>query len=319
MINEGSSGCTDIAAADRLYLSGGGPHVVVLKGDKVFACGDNSEYQLGNNTTVQSNELISIPGAGTSGVSLIAAGAGTSYVVKSGAIFGCGRNDYGQLSTGGASINKRVLTAGTLNAASGVTVIAASYRSMVALKGDAAYYCGWNAYGESGSSYTTVRDFLKPMEGVGTSGCTDIKCGRNTTFVLKGDAVFACGYGTYGSLGNGGTLHKQFLTAMTGAGSSGCSAISVSRFTTLVLKGNSAYACGGNDNGQICDGTITQRNSLVAMINNGSNYVQQVSAGDHFSSCLRGYKPYAGGINISGQLANGTTIEKHEMTLCTSV
>ncbi len=313
MINAGASGCTDIAASKHYISNLDGVHVVVLKGDAVYACGNNDSGQLGDNTYTERHELTAMVGQGTSGVSKISAGLYTSHVIKSGVLYSTGDNSRGQLGTNGGSV--KVLTAAILEGSSGVTAVSGGNRFTVILKTDAVYAAGENLFGALGNNNTgPTKTYFVPMVGQGTSGCTAISAGKYHTVVLKGAAVYCTGYNAYGQLGDNTTTDRPILTTSVGQGTSGCTSISAGDHETWVLKTNSIFSCGDNTYGQLGDGTTTQRNMLTAMINNGSTYVSSLSGGYHFAACLRGYKPYSCGINDKGQLADTTTVNKSEMT-----
>ena len=315
MINAGASGCTDIAACKHIIPPDESPHVVVLKGDAVYACGSNDYGQLGDNTTIERHELTAMVGQGTSGVSKISVGLTTSHVIKSGVLYSTGANGRGQLGLGGIGGSVSVLTAAILEGSSGVTDVSGGRLFTVILKTDAVYAAGQNLFGALGNNDTgTTKSIFVPMVGAGTSGCTAISAGKYHSVVLKTNAVYCTGHNAFGQLGDNTTTNRAVLTAMVGQGTSGCNSIDAGEHETIVLKTASAYACGDNTYGQLGDNTTTQRNVLTAMTSNGSTFVTQVASGYDIAACLRGYKCFSTGLNDVGQIADGTTTNRDEVT-----
>ena len=71
------------------------------------------------------------------------------------------------------------------------------------------------------------------------------------------------------------------------------------------------YAWGYNNNGQLGDGTTTNRHIPTQI---GTSNWNSVAGGDFHSLGISGGKLYAWGRNSSGQLGDGTTTEKHTPT-----
>jgi len=79
---------------------------------------------------------------------------------------------------------------------------------------------------------------------------------------------------------------------------------------SFILKTDgSLWAWGGNMNGELGDGTTTDRNTQVQI---GSNEWKQVAAGYNHSLAIKtDGSLWAWGLNFLGQLGDGTTTEKH--------
>jgi alpha-tubulin suppressor-like RCC1 family protein len=252
-------------------------------------------------------------GVGSSGCDDIAVGEFHSVVLKSGAVYACGYGFYGQLGVNGSG-NSATLIAMVGQGTSGCTAISANWQSTIVLKGDAVYGCGNNSQGQLGDNTTSLRRVLTAMIGQGTSGCTAISSGNLHTIVLKGDAVYGCGFNGRGQLGDNTTTNRPVLTAMVGQGTSGCTEISTSLYHTLVLKGDAVYACGSNVYGQLGDNTTTQRNVLTAMVGQGTSGCSKVAAGGFHSLVIKNGAVYACGLNGTGQLGDGTTTNRSVLT-----
>ena len=91
--------------------------------------------------------------------------------------------------------------------------------------------------------------------------------------------------------------------------SSGVVQVSAGYYHSLILKADgSLWAFGGNNNGQLGDGTTAQRNAPIQIISTG---VAQVAAGSVHSMILKvDGSLWAFGGNSRGQLGNGTILNK---------
>ena len=96
---------------------------VLLESGEVMVCGDNSIGELGNNSIVKSNILVSMnipPGSSYTGSNAIAISCGmgerthTAILLNTGEVMGCGLNDSGELGTGDQN-NENILVSMSAN------------------------------------------------------------------------------------------------------------------------------------------------------------------------------------------------------------
>ena len=90
--------------------------------------------------------------------------------------------------------------------------------------------------------------------------------------------------------------------------SSGCTDIAASDYHFIVSKSGTLYACGLNNSGQLGDGTTTDRNTLVAMINVGVSGNTAIAAGREFTLVINNGTVYGCGLNNYGQLGDNTIV-----------
>ena len=315
MIGEGASGCTDIAAG--WY----GFQTFVLKGDRLYGCGNNSVGMLGDGTTTVRNVLTPAIGHGASGVTAIASGAYHTVILKGDVAYSTGYNyspsdlSYGQLGLGTTTSYVTQFTPMVGFGTNGCTAIAAGYVHTLVLRGDAVYGTGFNYTETVGLSNASVLGTntktpyytqLTPMVGQGTAGCTAISTGYYHSIVLKGDAVYGTGVNHAGQIGNGTLNNAMVLTPMIGQGAAGCTAIYSGPDASMVLKGNALYGTGPNFSGNIGDGTLVNKSQLTPSIGFGTSNIVGFSTAYRSCSVIRNDgNVYSTGTQIKGYFGDG--------------
>ena len=171
--------------------------------------------------------------------------------------------------------------------------------------------------------------------GMGEKYLTDISeiaAGYSHTVALKSDGtrVYAWGLNGNGQLGDGTTTQRTTPVLVKGVGGTGylgdttnggpISKIAAGSSHTVALKsdGTRVYAWGYNGNGQLGDGTTTQRTTPVLVKGiNGTGYLGDTTNGGPISEIAAGYshtvalksdgtRVYSWGYNDYGQLGDGT-------------
>jgi alpha-tubulin suppressor-like RCC1 family protein len=260
---------------DKTIVIGGGIHSIALdsKG-KMYAWGRNNEGQIGDGTTTNRNAPVAVLTTGAlAGKTLIGGGGGyyNSYSLDSdGKLYAWGRNDSGQIGDGATTLRNApvaVLTTGVLAGKKIVRGGGGQYHS-IALDSDGKLYAwGANDDGQLGDGTNTERN--SPVAVL-------------TTGVLTGKKIEMVGIGGYHSI--------------------------------ALDSDGKLYAWGKNDDGQLGDGTNTERNSPVAVLTTGvlaGKKIEMVICGDQFSMALDSDgKLYSWGRN-DGQLGDGTTTNRN--------
>ncbi len=145
---------------------------------------------------------------------------------------------------------------------------------------------------------------------------TKIGMGASYSCGVADSKVYCWGYGGVGALGNGQTANSPTpsLVDMTGV-LAGKSIISISAGVSHAVALDSdgkVYAWGVNTNGQLGDGSTTQRNAPVAVdttgVLAGKRIVAISAGGSHTLALDSDGKVYAWGIN-QGRLGNGSAVQ----------
>ena len=237
----------------------------------VFTKDDGSLWGMGR--TVYDYGLVSndktptrMNSTGTSDQSLvvsIAAGDGNvRFVTSSGYLYGCGSNDYGQLSDA-----KRSTNSSYRGIMKDVLFVSGKLCSHIIKKDGSLWACGLNREGNLGDG--TTKNQSKPVHIM--DDVAYVSSGGNHTLIIKKDnSLWACGWNYYGQLGDGTTTDRttpvkimdDVAFASAGGGHS------------LIIKSDgSLWACGNNSNGQLCDGTtVSQRKPKKIM--DGVSFVE---------------------------------------------
>ena len=312
-----------------------GPNMIGITTDgKLFAWGYGVEGQVIDPSTGATTNRSSPVQIGASSWTTVSSGFGNLSAIRlDGALFTWGDNTYGQL--GLTNINA---TGDTISRSSPVQVGTSSWTAVVsglghtiALRNDKTLW-GWgrNTVGQIGNTATINRS--SPVQ-VGTSSWVAISVGASYSVALRLDnSAWAWGLNASGSLGDGTTVNKSTPTAI---GATLYQQINAGIATTVTVPISSAYGAGttgyagyiwgSNSFGQYGDGTTINRSSPVQVstfplsystptqVQSGS-WTSIASTGSHVLAVDTTNKLYGWGINSSGQLGLGDTINRSSST-----
>ena len=279
-------------------ISCGYGHTVARKTDgTVWAWGRNGDGQLGDGTLGNRSSPVQAQDAGglvpITGVMAVAAGQYHTVVLKTdGTVWAWGANTDGQLGDGTTTRHTavQVLGPGGDGYLTGVSAIACGAYHTVALKTDGTVWTwGRNASGQLGDETKTSSSV--PVQVLGLAGAgyltgvTAVSAGTYHTVALKSDGtVWAWGSNTYGRLGDGTTTQRITPVQVVGPGGTGyligVAAVTVGADHTVALKSaGTVWTWGWNANGQLGDGTTTQRITPVQVVGaSGGGYLMNIAA-----------------------------------------
>ena len=283
-----------------MIAAGTGHSLALTMDGKVFAWGSNNVGQLGDGTTTQHTTPVAVDMSGVllgKTVTMIAAGSAHSLVITSdGKVFAWGSNDYGQLGKGTTTYSTTPVAVNMSGVLLGktVTMIAAGSAHSLALTSDGKVFAwGYNFLGQLGDSTTTYRTtpVAVNMSGV-LSGKTvsSITAGSSHSLALTSDGmVFGWGYNISGQLGDGTTTQRTTPVAVNMNGvllGKIVVMIGAGERHSLALTSDGKVFAWGNNEGQLGDGTTTQRTTPVAVNMSGvlsGKSVVAISAGNYHS------------------------------------
>ncbi len=241
----------------------------------------------------------------------VAGGGGhTCALTADGAMYCWGWNMFGQLGDDSTSLTRSVpaLVSGL---SSGVRSSAAGERHSCALTDSGQVKCwGWNLYGQIGDGTSTSRSLPVDVVSLG-NGVRSVAAGAHHTCALTNAGGVKCwGRNNLGQLGDGTTTDRTAPVAVSGL-SSGVRAIDAGyAFTCALTHAGQVLCWGSNFAGQLGDGTTIDRTEPVAVIGLGNDTSAIAAGGGH--TCVRtaGGQALCWGYNGSGQLGDGTTINR---------
>ncbi len=310
-----------VISAGGVTGEGAVAHDCGITGLPAVTCwGDNDDGQLGDGTRDDSDVPVLVSGEHLF-ASIGAGGEHTCGLDESGDIYCWGRNAEGQLGDG--------TTVGSTDPVSvmGSQVFATvstglAHTCGVTTGGDV--YCwGRNIGGQLGDS--TSDNSSEPVLVYGdlnfesVAAGSEHSCGITTSDDPDPQAAYCWGRNFSGELGNGSTPDSS-LIPVAALGGNTFSGIAAGRSHTCgVTTGGDAYCWGENENGELGDGSTTDR-STPTLVTGGHTFeaITTGGAGDrflpgesaNFTCALRtDGAVYCWGDNNDGQLGDGTTTD----------
>ncbi len=291
-------------------VSTGADHTCALSSGGGLTCwGDNDQGQLGDGTITRRNLPTNVSGLSI-GVAAVSAGHNhTCALTGEGGVKCWGDNLAGQLGDG--TNTDRNLPVNVSGLSSGVQAVSAGRIHTCALTDEGGVKCwGSNDYGQLGDGTNTNSNLPVNVPGV-SSGVQAVSAGySHTCAIMTGGSVKCWGNNNDGQLGDGTNMRRTVPTNISGL-SSGVRAVSAGMRHTCALTGEGGVKCwGGNDHGQLGDGTNTNSN-LPVNVPGLTAGVQAIGAG-WFHTCAvtaeRTVKCW--GLNSYGQLGDGTKTDR---------
>ena len=194
----------------KQVIAGSNHTMILAKDSRVFACGDNSNGQLGLGHEEQMITFTAVPTLpdGKVATQVIAGEDYTMIIAEDGTVFACGWNAEGQLGLGDTT-HRNTFTEVTLpDGVVAVQLTSGEMHTMILAEDGTVFACGWNAYGQFGLGDTVKKTFTSvtlPEDVVPSQ----VVAGRHHTMIIGHDGmVFACGYNRYGQLGLGDYENK---------------------------------------------------------------------------------------------------------------
>ena len=289
----------------------------------VYCWGRNGNGQLGIGTSgsgtwedrpTKTNNLFS------DAVSLSMGEQHVCAVLDTGVLKCWGRNNFGQIGTGSSG---DVKTPTTISVGSGrtVTSVYLGFHHTCAILDDQSVKCwGRNEDGELGvGSTTTSFNTPQTINSLGTNRhAVSLALGEGFTCALLDDGSIKCwGQDNEGQRGDGGgygsDIRSPPSSTITLPAGRTATQISAGRFHVCALLDDASVVCWGkNANGQLGDGSTSDRTAPVATSSFGTGHsVSFVSAGyDHTCALLTDGGVRCWGYNNKGQLGDGTSNDR---------
>ena len=286
--------------SDVKFAAGGYYRTNVVKKDgSVWGAGYNLYGQIGDGTKVDKKEKFAKSNI-ESGAVYVSAGYHHTAVLKDdGSLWAAGYNQFGSVGDG-TNVHKtsfvKVIDGFVAD------VDAGRHHTMVIKTDGSLWATGYNNQGQLGDGTVTNRNkYVQVIDGL----VMDVSAGgADFTIALMSDgSVMGVGLNSNGQLGDGtGTRRLKFVEVLSSG--SGVKQVATGvQHTQLLKQDGSVWAAGYNNYGQLGDGTKTQRNKFVKVVDGG---VKEVRTGQYFSVLLNDkHELCVTGYNLYGSLGTG--------------
>ena len=289
-------------------------NTLILKNDgTLWGCGQNNYSQLGLGDTSNRHTFTQIT-TNTNNIKSIYCGDYHTFILKNdGTLYGCGRNDYGQLGLGDR-VDRTTFTQITTNIDNIKSVYCGGFFTLI-LKSDGTLWgTGYNGDGTLGLGDTTNRYIFTKI----TNDVKSASCGYYHSFILKNDGtLWGCGENAYGQLGLGKTTgDKTIFTQITTNTNDIKSVYCGGRFTLILKNDGTLWTCGHNGYGQLGLGDTSDRATFTQVTTNVDN-IKSIYCGSYYCTFIlkNDGTLWTCGHNNYGQLGLGDTSYRTTFTI----
>jgi alpha-tubulin suppressor-like RCC1 family protein len=252
-------------------IAAGFEHACALTDAGAVKCwGENDHGQIGDDTGIVRHVPVAVTGLSSGIAAIDANGHTTCAVTDAGAAKCWGYNAHGQIGDG--TLASRYVPVDVAGLASGVETMAVGVNHTCALTAAGAVQCwGDNGDGQLGDGTTTDHITPAPVSGL-ASGVADVDSGDMYTCAVTDAGEIQCwGTNSNDQLGNGGGGDQLVPGTVVGATTNGA-LVDAGWYHACALTINGAAKCWGNNaDGQVGDGTTTNRTTPVAVSGFGIN------------------------------------------------
>ena len=294
----------------------------ILDNGSVSCWGYNGGGELGNgnmNTSgifpnpTQTSSL----GLGRTAVAISASQDHTCAILDDGSVRCWGRNVQGQLGDGTNTQSTSPIQTSSLGTGRTAVAISTGAQFTCVILDDGSVSCwGENGDGNLGDGTSTTRNTPALTSSLGTGRtAVAISSGYGHTCVILDNGSVSCWGNNYnGALGDGTSIDHRKTPAPTSSLGTGRTAVSISvgGHACAILDDGNVSCWGSNYEGQLGDGTTTNRNTPVQTSSFGTERtaVGLAAGSDHTCAILDDATVSCWGHNDHGRLGDGTSTSR---------
>jgi uncharacterized repeat protein (TIGR03803 family) len=290
--------------------SGGSLHSAAIKSDgTLWLWGYNGNGQLGigaSDTSQHPAPVQPVSGAIWTGV-----GAGSTHTVavkSDGTLWAWGSNGNGQLGDGTTTQRNSPVQIGT---DTNWVKVATGNTHTLALKADGTLWAwGYNSDGQLGNGVADSNAHPVPAQvGTATNWTSVVSHGYHIIATRSDGTLWGWGYNGYGEIGNGTTTSPVSTPLQIGTATNWRSISGGLYHTTATRTDGTLWGWGRNAEGQLGDGTTTQRTSPV-QIGTATNWNTVANGNYHTLATKTDGSLWTWGYNFFSQLGNAATANR---------
>jgi alpha-tubulin suppressor-like RCC1 family protein len=302
-------------------VTAGDYHACALTSGGAVQCwGGNQFGQLGDGTTTNRLTPVTVSGLTTGVVAVTAGDYHTCARTSGGAVQCWGANFNGRLGDGTTVDHPTPVAVNGLTSGV-VTVAAGAHHTCAVASGGAAWCWGANFNGQLGDGTTIDAPTPVAVSGL-TSGVAAVAPGLyHSCAVTIAGAVRCWGNNANGQLGEGSALPAFRTTPVpvAGLGSSVVAVTAGEMHTCASTSAGAVFCWGGNNLGQLGDGTTTGRLAPTPVTGLGSAVAGIAAGWWHTCALTTGGRVLCWGYNGNGGLGDGTTTDRHSPVTVTGL
>jgi alpha-tubulin suppressor-like RCC1 family protein len=281
-----------------------------FKSAGMFVWGNNSDAQLGDNTTVTKSSPVQTIAYGTNWKQ-VAGGQYHSAAIKTDGTLWCWGANYAQL---GDNTNvPKSSPVQTISSGTNWNQVSCGTFHTAAIKTDGTLWCwGANNHGELGDNTTISKS--SPIQTIaGGSNWKQVSAGYRGTAAVKTDGtLWLWGRNSRGQIGDNTTDDKSSPVQTIAEGNNwqqvDCGQVYSLRITAAIKTDGTLWCWGYNYYGQLGDNTTDNKSSPVQTISSGTNW-KQVSCGwTHMAAVKTDGTLWTWGENYAGGLGDNSEI-----------
>jgi alpha-tubulin suppressor-like RCC1 family protein len=312
----------EFANSNVTQVAFGEDHVCAVDNGSVFCWGSNSNGELGNATTTNSNrpeKVMDVAGVFTnSGVTAISTGRYHTCAVASGSVFCWGLNNSGQLgngSTSQSSVSAKVADVDGVFSNTAISAVSAGHLHTCAVASGSLFCWGHNQLGQLGNGSTSQSSVSAKVAGVlANATVSTVSAGDLHTCAIASGSVYCWGSDSFAQLGNGPgsgtTLPGLVLDGEEGFTNVGVSMLSSFWDHTCALKNGAMYCWGRNDYSQLGINSVSNQQLPVKVLSVTGGFtnssVTSIAVGWYHTCAIDDGVAYCWGPNWDGQHGNLT-------------